>query len=59
MWSQQSPLYAQSLGSKTWCPSLPSHHKKKKKKKKKKKNQEIFLDEKIFWCYNIKIDFIK
>jgi hypothetical protein len=24
MWSQQSPLYAQTLGSKTKCPSLPN-----------------------------------
>jgi hypothetical protein len=32
MWSQQSPVYAQTLGSKTWCPSLPNHHKKNKNK---------------------------
>jgi len=38
MWSQQSPVYAQTLESKTWCPSLPNHH------KKKKKTLELFVD---------------
>jgi len=29
MWSQQSTQYEQTLGSKTWCPSLPNKYKKK------------------------------
>ena len=45
MWSQQSPLYAQTLGSKTWCPSLPNH--------KKKNNLKLFVHNKFPGVNNV------